>query len=191
MSNLLCTTTKKFDHKVKPAYNKSTLFTINMRPTKLTPELIERAKTYIDTCSDQVITTDKGSLAYVNVKLPSRVALAKYLGINNDTLIEWCKEKMTDDEERNKLIKQFSEIVKDVDDEQHIRLLNNGLGGLYNPKTNSMILSKHGYSEKIETEQNINGTLNINNISQVLDKLDNGQETSGQTVETLPPVQNS
>ncbi len=29
------------------------------------------------------------------------------------------------------------------------------------------------------------------NISQVLDKLDNGQETSGQTVETLPPVQNS
>lgn len=29
------------------------------------------------------------------------------------------------------------------------------------------------------------------NISQILDKLDNGQETIGQTVETLPPVQNS
>lgn len=191
MSNLLCTTTKRFDHKVKPAYNNSTLFTINMRPTKLTPELIERAKAYIDTCSDEIVTTDKGALAYVNVKLPSRVGLAKYIGINNDTLIEWCKEKITDNEERNFLLKQFSEIVKDVDDEQHIRLLNNGLGGLYNPKTNSMILSKHGYSEKIETEQNINGTMNINNISQVLDKLDNGQETSGQTVETLPPVQNS
>lgn len=161
-----------------------------MRPSKLTPELIAKSREYLATCRDEVIFSDKGSVSYVNVKLPSRVGLARFIGIHNDTLIEWCKEKKTDNEERNNLIEQFSEIVKDIDDEQHMRLVNNGLGGLYNPKTNSMMLAKHGYSERIETEQNITGVMTVNNISQILDKLD-GQETIGQTVETLPPVQNS
>lgn len=133
------------------------------RPTKLTPELIEKAKTYLPACRDVVQYTDKGALTFVNVELPTIVGLALYLGINKDTVNEWCKDTVSDfdgvgEKEDGTMIaltnlrQEFSVLVKDILYEQEKRLLNNGLGGLYNPKLASLVLGRYGYVEKTETD---------------------------------------
>lgn len=131
------------------------------RPTKLTPELLEKADGYLATCKDEPVYTDKGALTYVNVNLPSKVGLAIYLEINKDTVEEWCKYTMQEVDVLNAngmsdeidLRQEFSVIVKEIMQEQEKRLINNGLGGLYKEKTNAMLLSKHGYvTEKTETD---------------------------------------
>lgn len=115
------------------------------RPTKLTPELLEKAKTYLSTCIDHVVENDKGTVSYVNVELPTVVGLALYLGINKDTVTEYCKGN----EELNL---DFSVLVKEIIQEQEKRLINKGLGGLYNPKIVGLVAAKHGYAEKTETD---------------------------------------
>lgn len=126
------------------------------RPTKLTLELIEKAKGYLATCEDIIHHTDKGGVSYVDVHLPSLVGLAKYLGIHRDTIYDWCKvNKDTEIEEEiieNALKSNFSDIVKEVEQEQEIRLINKGLGGLYTSKALGAMLSKHGLVEKTETD---------------------------------------
>jgi len=134
------------------------------RPSKLTLELIEKAKTYIGTCFDRPVYTDKGAMTYVDVNLPSKVGLALYLGIDKTTVDDWCKvdreeiDKVSvgDFDKLNEVVNlrnEFSRIVKNILAEQEKRLINNGLGGLYKEKTNAMLLSKHGYTtEKVETD---------------------------------------
>lgn len=106
------------------------------RPTKLTKELLEKAQGYLATCEDEVHTTDKGSVSYVEVNLPSIVGLARYIGVHKDTVYEWRKVN-TD----------FSDLVKEIEAEQEIRLINKGLGGLYTSKALGAMLTKHGYRE--------------------------------------------
>lgn len=134
------------------------------RPTKLTKELIEKAKTYLPTCKAIPIANDKGTIAYVDVILPKVVDLALLLEINKDTVYEWCKG--TDE-----LSLQFSDIVKEINQEQEKMLIDKGLGGLFQPKTTGMILSKHGYAEKQELDHTNNGDKFESNSSVDLDAL--------------------
>ena len=138
-------------------------------PTKLTPEIIVKAKSYLATCKDDTHFTDKGSISYTDVKLPSVAGLAKHLGIHKDTIYSWCKEEaeLYDKE----LVKKISVIVKEVDSEQEIRLLNGGLGGIYTPKIAGMILGKHGYSEKTSTDITTKGEA-VTTTPEILAKLD-------------------
>lgn len=122
------------------------------RPTKLTPELLEHAKGYLATCKDNVQYTEKGAMTFVNVELPTIVGFALYLGINKDTVNEWCKEVDIDAIDDNLLRTEFSVLVKQILNEQEKRLVNNGLGGLYNPKLSSLILGRYGYVEKSQTD---------------------------------------
>lgn len=122
------------------------------RPSKLTPELIEKAGTYLDSCYTRPITTDRGALSYSEVNLPTIVGLALYLKIDKDTVYTWCKVGEEIDEENAPLRKRFSDIVKEVTEEQEKWLINYTAGGLYQPKLSSMLLSKHGYVEKTETD---------------------------------------
>ncbi len=120
------------------------------RPTKLTPELMERAHKYLDTCNDNIEFTDKGALAFVEVKLPSVVDFARYLGVNKDSVYEWAKIDV-----------EFSDIVSDVLMEQEKRLINNGLGGVYASKVVGMMLAKHGYAEKTESTVNTKHEIDV------------------------------
>ena len=111
------------------------------RPSKLTQEIIQKAETYLDTCSDTIIETEKGGISYVDVKLPMVADLAIFLGVNRDTVYQWCKGE-------GELNTIFSDIVKGINQEQEKRLINKSLGGIYQPKTTGMLLAKHGYSDK-------------------------------------------
>jgi len=124
------------------------------RPTKLTEELLEKAKTYLDTCHATPIKTVRG-VSYVDVQLPKVASLALYIGINKDTVYEWCKGD-------SELAQQFTDVVKEINAKQEEMLIDKGLGGLFQPKTTGMLLSKHGYSEKIETDVTSKGeSINI------------------------------
>ncbi len=120
------------------------------RPTKLNRELVDKADTYLDTCKDYIHETDKGTLAYVDVKLPTVVSLAIYLNIMKSTVYEWISQDVSliENEETKQLIRDFSDIVKEVEQKQEERLISGSLGGKYNPKIAGMMMSKHGYVER-------------------------------------------
>ena len=112
------------------------------RPSKLTPELIEKAFDYIFVADQGEpfgicagYTTD-GSV------IPTIEGLALFLNISRETIYVWEKEN-----------DGFSDIVGNLRNQQASMLLNGGLSGKYNPTIAKLILSgKHGYIEKREED---------------------------------------
>ena len=106
------------------------------RPTKLTPELKEEAKAYLEELNVSISTL-----------LPTVEGMALRLGISRDTIYEWEKQD-----------KQFSDIVNDLRSKQGEKLIQNALAGRYNASIAKLILSgKHGYIEQSATDITTNG----------------------------------
>ena len=120
------------------------------RPTDYTPEIVEKAKAYLKWCVD--IFEDNKTI----VNIPSIEGLSVATGITRETIYQWENE---DGKE------QFSDIIKEIRSEQAKRLLNNGLAWTYNPTIAKLMLTKHWYSDKQETE---NKNLNIETTPQEL-----------------------
>lgn len=122
------------------------------RPTEYNEEILVKANEYLLSCEDK--ETNKGSedrpVYSIKVKLPTKGGLARYLGVNRDTLYAWSKE-----------YKEFSDIMESLSAEQEDKLINNGLSGDYNPTIAKVLLTKHGYSDKSETELRVSGGLQI------------------------------
>ncbi len=98
------------------------------RPTKLTDELLEIARAYPDTFREEHKHT-----------IPSAVGLARVLGISRSTLYNWADENA-----------EFLDILDNVNTQQEMELLNNGLGGAFNAQITKLVLGKHGYHDKQE-----------------------------------------
>jgi hypothetical protein len=98
------------------------------RPTKYTPELIEKAYDYLENW-DQTID-----------KVPMRAGLAVHCGISRDTVYAWEKDKEK---------QEFSDIVKKIDAMQERELAARGLGKEFDSSITKLLLSKHGYTDKI------------------------------------------
>lgn len=119
------------------------------RPTIYNNQILERVKKYISECEDSteqetIGMSAKGTELFKNkvvVKLPTIEGLAYYLGINRDTIYSWCKEN-----------KEFSDIIETLRAKQANELINKGLSGDYNPTIAKVLLTKHGYADKIEQE---------------------------------------
>lgn len=102
------------------------------RPTKYTPELLEKARDYLhtyETIYDQAF--------------PSDIGLARVIGITTSTLYEWAK-----DPEK----KEFSDILDEINADQQLVAWRKGLKGEYNASLVKLLLGKHGYSDKSENE---------------------------------------
>jgi len=111
------------------------------RPTQYTPELVEKALTYLEICKDTEEDKENGIKA--SVKMPSKGGLAVYLGVSRETLYAWAKEKP-----------EFSDIMEQMGAIQEDRLLNKGLSGDYSPVIAKVLLTKHGYREGIDQTTN-------------------------------------
>ena len=122
------------------------------RPTKYTKNYETKADSYIEACGalDEVKTRPKiesgkvtGEEQYVSkrIKLPTLEGLALELEIHRDTIYEWCKEHP-----------EFSDIIERLKKKQADMLINYGLSGDYNPTISKVLLTKHGYIEKQETD---------------------------------------
>lgn len=98
------------------------------RPTTYTEEVLELAQDYVDNCPDTV---------------PLVVGLCKHIGRSKSTVYSWAK-----DEDK----KVFLDILEQIEELQEGKLIAGGLSGEFNSPIAKMMLTKHGYSDKVQQD---------------------------------------
>lgn len=101
------------------------------RPTKYTPELLEKARNYL------------ANYRAMGDLIPSIAGLAVETDVARETLHVWSNDK-------EKV--EFSNIYRRLMAQQERDLLSGGLSGDMAPTVTKMVLTKHGYSEKVQNE---------------------------------------
>lgn len=104
------------------------------RPTKLTKALVEKAKEY----EKDWRTIDGGPV-------PTKEGMSLHLDVARSTLYLW-------QDEDTPLGKEFSDIFERTMAKQGRTLVAHGLDGKFNPAITKMMLSKHDYVEKQQTD---------------------------------------
>lgn len=94
------------------------------RPTKYTPELIEKAREFV--------ASKRGQFTMI-------AELALELGLRRETVHVWAK-----DPEKQ----EFSNIVEELQSNQELYLAKGTLNGDLNATMAKLLLTKHGYSDK-------------------------------------------
>ena len=106
-------------------------------------ETIAKVRDYIASCIDEereIMNADKLTTR-LKVKLPSIEGLAVYLDVTRETIYEW-----------RKVHPEFSYIIGRLLATQAERLLSNGLSGDYNSTITKLILTKHQYHDRVDTD---------------------------------------
>lgn len=106
------------------------------RPSEL-PEVLEKIKEYIN-----------GGWELVGDRIPQIAGAAIYCGKHKDSLYQYAKES-----------EEFSDYLEIIMTYQENRLLNKGLDGTFNSTITKMLLTKHGYSDRLEQDINANVSL--------------------------------
>jgi hypothetical protein len=75
--------------------------------------------------------------------IPSIAGLACVLGITRETCHAWARDPAKED---------FSDILKQLAQAQERKLLSGGLSGNFNPTISKLVLARHGYSDRVETD---------------------------------------
>lgn len=101
------------------------------RPTSYTKKLVKAAWEYVN----------DGWIA-AGDKVPTVAGLACEIGVARETCHAWAKD---DD-------KEFSHILQAIAQKQERELVNNGLTGDFAAPITKMMLTKHGYSDKVEQD---------------------------------------
>lgn len=102
------------------------------RPSKYTPELLEAAWAYVN-----------GGWLECGDKIPSVAGMACEIGITRELAHLWVNDKTKS---------EFFDIMKALAQKQERTLTNHGLDGTYSTTITKLILTKHGYSDKIEQD---------------------------------------
>lgn len=127
---------KKVVVKKKPALKKKAAVDSEIgRPTDYTPELVAKAKSYL------AIEFD-----LLGHSVPSVAGLSVHLGKSRSTLYAWAKEADK---------KEFSDILEAILAKQEQISLAKGLNGEFNSTIVKLLLGKHGYSDKAETQSTV------------------------------------
>jgi hypothetical protein len=122
------------------------------RPSKLTPEVIEKAWEYIDWVqSEEAMIPVKDIYADGIVvgqhkvpQCPNLAGLACYLKVARETLYEWGKNN-----------EEIRHIIKEVQSLQENLLVKEGLSGRFNSQvTNRILAAKHDYKDKSDVTSN-------------------------------------
>ena len=101
-------------------------------PTKYNEAILDKAIQYAN------------SFEEMGHKVPSVAGLSTYIGINRDTIYSWMKKH-----------KELSDTVSMMMAQQEQTLLNNGLDGTFNAHITKLVLSKHGYTDNANNNNNI------------------------------------
>lgn len=129
-----------------------------------------RPQEYNDTFTEKA----KEYLKQTDLELPSVEGLAVFLEVHRSTIYDW-KDKFD----------EFSDIVEKILAEQAKSLMNNGLTGKWNSTISKLLLTKHGYSDKIEKDITSGGKT----ISDILSKY--GTTASEEVLEDEEPLQDT
>lgn len=130
------------------------------RPTKYTPELLEKAAEYIS------IYESLGD------KMPSVAGLACHIKVARETCHVWAKEEGKED---------FSNILEEILNEQERVLFNKGLSGDFNSTIVKLALGKHGYTDKAENTIVGDPERPVKHTVEIIDVVD-GEHSDTQTV---------
>jgi hypothetical protein len=101
------------------------------RPTVYGPEVLKKARGYLTSFKD------------MGDPVPSIAGLACVLGVVRETCHAWAKDPQK---------AEFSDILKELAQRQERELLSNGLAGNFNASITKMMMTKHGYSDKVEQD---------------------------------------
>jgi len=74
--------------------------------------------------------------------VPMVVGLCLYIDRSQTVIYEWAKHED----------KQFQDIVKAIGESQQVELFNKSLKGEYNASMAKLMLTKHGYSDKVDSD---------------------------------------
>lgn len=113
------------------------------RPTKYTPELLELANDYIDNFEPSE-----------DALIPMICGLAIHINIARSTVHQWV-----DDGDKP----LFSDIVSRIMEKQEAMLFNGGLSGAFNASITKLALTKHGYTDKVESKGSL--TLDVKKMT--------------------------
>lgn len=133
------------------------------RPTKYDPiKTIEQAREYLDFFKPS-ITQEERTKADIDEILPTKEGLAIFLGVHRDTIYDWSKGEEADDEGNLTADDkpEFSDIVDELMSRQAVSLFNKGLMGVYNPTMAKLGLTKHGYSDRMDSKVDNEGSITI------------------------------
>lgn len=100
------------------------------RPTKYGPDALKKAEDYINNWKER------------GDAVPTVVGLALACEVATATVYNWVKD--------GNCCEKFLVIFTRIEQKQHQALVNNGLFGVFNPAVTKMMLTKHGYSDKVE-----------------------------------------
>jgi hypothetical protein len=121
------------------------------RPTKYCKDILKKSRKYIDECQDKFVRQVMGVKDgkedckwMFKVNLPKAEGLALALKVNKDTLYEWASK-----------YEEFSDILKEINQLQADRVINESMAGNYNPMIAKLLLGKHGYKDEIKTEHTV------------------------------------
>ena len=101
------------------------------RPRTYKPDMVEKARRYIANHED------------FDDPVPTVAGLACVLGVVRDTCYQWAK-----DEDKP----EFSDILEELAQKQERCLVRGGLMSDFNAPIAKMMLTKHGYSDKVESD---------------------------------------
>jgi hypothetical protein len=101
------------------------------RPTKYSKEIVAKAEEYLEKYEDH------------KHAIPSIVGLALVLDLHRDTIREWGNDE-------NKT--EFSAILEKINQKQQQVLISKGLTGDFNSNITKLVLGKHGYHDKQDTQ---------------------------------------
>jgi hypothetical protein len=102
------------------------------RPSKYSDEVCRKARLYV-----------QGGYLDCGDVIPQIAGLACEIGISRETVYAWAS-----DPEKQ----EFSDIVAQCLNAQERRLINGSLSGVLNPTISKLIMTKHGYSERVSQE---------------------------------------
>ena len=101
------------------------------RPTDYRPQMVDEARRYIANHTD------------FEDPVPTVAGLACVLGVTRKTIYEWVKDETKG---------AFCDILEELGQRQERVLVRGGLGGDFNAPISKMMLTKHGYSDKVEND---------------------------------------
>ena len=129
------------------------------RPQEYNQDYIDKAKEYLEN---------------IGKDLPSIEGLAVFLEIHRSTIYDW-KDKFAD----------FSDILEKLLALQAEKLMNNGLQGKWNATISKLILTKHGYSDKSETDLTSKGEKLEPTVINIIKPVDSELQTESKTVSSV------
>ncbi len=114
------------------------------RPSKYTPALLKKSRDYL-----------KNYLTKYEDQFPNIEGLSLVIDVRRSTIYNWIE----DDDKT-----EFSDIAEKINATQAQVLKNKGLTGDFNSNITKLLLTKHGYHDKVDNDQTGNIRVTITGI---------------------------